>query len=230
MIGWYDWAGGREAMLRFGPDTGPVVLAAPALFEEANRTRVFLVRILRLLADHGVASALPDLPGQGESSISTEEVSLCHWRSAFQAAASTIARPVVVVALRGGALVEPGATARGRYHVSPVSGASLVRDLVLARLAATHEGVARFDPAEIDRAGPPLLLAGNRIPRELLRDLRQAEPGRADRTVRLATDSADADRKLPGRPLWRASEPDTDEQLAAALADDIAAWARRCVA
>ena len=42
-------------MLRFGPRDGPVVIAAPALFEEANRTRAFLVRILRLLGDCGIA-------------------------------------------------------------------------------------------------------------------------------------------------------------------------------
>ena len=30
-------------MIRFGPDTGPVVVAALPLFEEANRTRAFMV-------------------------------------------------------------------------------------------------------------------------------------------------------------------------------------------
>ncbi len=39
----YDWSGGREALLRFGPDTGPVVILALPLFEEANRTRTFAV-------------------------------------------------------------------------------------------------------------------------------------------------------------------------------------------
>src|SRR3546814_21095544 len=67
MIGRYDWAGGTEAMLRFGPDTGPVVVLALTLFEEANRTRAFAVPMLRALAERGVASVLPALPGQGES-------------------------------------------------------------------------------------------------------------------------------------------------------------------
>jgi thioredoxin reductase len=39
MIDRYDWAGGSEAMLRFGPATGPIVVLALPLFEEANRTR-----------------------------------------------------------------------------------------------------------------------------------------------------------------------------------------------
>src|SRR3954469_12418228 len=76
VIDHYDWAGGREAMLRFGPDTGPVVIAAMPLFEEANRTRAFIVTILRALAAQGIASALPDLPGTGESLIETEHASL----------------------------------------------------------------------------------------------------------------------------------------------------------
>src|SRR6187551_1263766 len=68
----YDWPGGREAMLRFGPATGPVVIAVMPLFEEANRTRAFMVALLRALAERGVASVLPDLPGTGESLIETE--------------------------------------------------------------------------------------------------------------------------------------------------------------
>jgi hypothetical protein len=37
----YDWPGGREAKLRFGPDSGSIVIVALPLFEEANRTRQF---------------------------------------------------------------------------------------------------------------------------------------------------------------------------------------------
>ena len=62
MIGHYDWAGGREALWRFGPDTGLVVVAALPLFEEANRTRTFVVTVMRMLAKRGIAGVLPDLP------------------------------------------------------------------------------------------------------------------------------------------------------------------------
>ena len=72
MIDHYDWAGGREAMIRFGPSTGPVVVAVLPLFEEANRTRTFLTGVLRRLAERHIASVLPDLPGQGESLVPTE--------------------------------------------------------------------------------------------------------------------------------------------------------------
>jgi hypothetical protein len=32
----YRWSGGEEAVLRFGPDDGPVVVVTAPLFEEAN--------------------------------------------------------------------------------------------------------------------------------------------------------------------------------------------------
>src|SRR3546814_16209394 len=69
LIGRYDWEGGTEAMLRFGPDTGPVVVLALPLFEEANRKRVFDVTMLRALVGRGVARVLPDLPGRGERPV-----------------------------------------------------------------------------------------------------------------------------------------------------------------
>src|SRR3546814_18585696 len=65
MIGRYDWAGGNEAMLRFGPDTGPVVVLARALFEEANGTRAFAGKLRRPVGERGVASGRPDLRGPG---------------------------------------------------------------------------------------------------------------------------------------------------------------------
>lgn len=200
-------------MLRFGPEEGPVVVAAPALFEEANRTRAFLVRTLRLLGDRGVAGALPDLPGQGESVLATADARLTHWRSAFAAAVAALGRPACALALRGGALVDGEAVVRGRYHLSPVDGASLLRDM---------ERAGRVAP------GRAVLLAGNELDEALVADLRAAEPSVADRVVRLDTDPRPADLKLSGPPLWRRSEPDVDEALAVALADDIAAWVRRC--
>lgn len=215
-------------MLRFGPADGPVVVVAPALFEEANRTRAFLVRILRLLAADGIASLLPDLPGTGESVRPTREATLADWRLAFAAAVRTARRPALILAIRGGALIDIAADVGGRYHVASVTGASLVRDLVRARQAAAREEGERFDPAELERPGPPVLLAGNLVDRALLSDLARAEPLAATRTARLATDPYPANIRLDGRPLWRASEPDIDAPLAAALAIDIAAWVRRC--
>ena len=217
-------------MLRFGPDRGPVVVAAPALFEEANRTRAFLVRILRLLAADGIAGVLPDLPGTGESLLPTAQARLADWRAAFAAIARAAGRPVVAFAIRGGALVDTEADAVSRYHLSSATGVSLVRDLVRARQAATREEGEWFDPAELMRPGPPVLLAGNLVDRALLADLSRAEPLPSGRAVRLASDPYPANLRLDGRPLWRASEPDVDAPLATAIAADLAAWVCRCAA
>ena len=46
--------------LCLGPSSGPVVLIAPALFEEANRLRAFTVAIMRGLAERDIASILSE--------------------------------------------------------------------------------------------------------------------------------------------------------------------------
>ena len=229
MIDHYAWRGGREAMLRFGPDTGPVVIAAMPLFEEANRTRAFMVRLLRLLGGRGIGGALPDLPGQGESLIDTAAASLDDWRAAFAAAAAVLPTPVHVVALRGGALVDSAAAVASRWHGAPLAGDALVRDLLRTR-AMSGERASELDLGDPADDGPPLTLAGNRVSRAMLRALHVAErvvDGPA-RTVRLASDPAVADRRIDAAPLWRRAEPGDDPVLAAMLADDIAAWIATC--
>lgn len=233
MIDSYAWAGGHEAMLRFGPASGPVVIAALPLFEEANRTRAFVVTILRQLALRGFAGALPDLPGTGESLIETEQASLSHWIEAFKEAATAL-RPtyetVHVIAFRGGALVDCNAVVDTRWHFSPLPGATVTRDLGRVALAAAKEAGAYFDPAALTSPGSPIEIAGSRLSRKLLAEIDRAEPASSApiRTVRLQTDPLTADRHVPGPPLWRRSEPDNDSALAALLADDIAGWIASC--
>ena len=224
----YDWAGGREATLRFGPGAGPVVVLALPLFEEANRTRTFAVGLLRQLADRGVGSILPDLPGQNESPVATEHAMLAGWRAAFAAAAAATGRPVHSVTMRGGSLIDHEVKAVSRWQLAPANGEALIRELFRTAQAAG-------DPVEIDLdawsdEGGPVTIAGNRISRPLLRDLNAADCVRdgAVRVVRLDSDPAVADYKVDGTPLWRRSEPGDDPALAAILADDIAAWIARC--
>ncbi len=212
--------------LCLGRSSGPVVLIAPALFEEANRLRAFTVAIMRRLAERDIASILPDLPGTNESLVATENATLADWRAAFAAAVPS--RPAHVVAIRGGALIDTEAKVVGRYHLSPPTGAEIVRDLVRTRLAGVREGGEAFDPADIDRPGPPIALSGNMIARDLLVALGNATPSVADRIIRLEGDPRDADRKVAGRPLWRLAEPDTDVTLAEMIAEDIALWIAQC--
>ncbi len=218
MIDRYDCSGGREAMVRLGPADAPVVILALPPFEEANRTRTFAVTIMRALAERGVASALPDLPGTNDSVVATEEATLADWRSAFAAAAQTV-DAVTSVTIRGGALIDTEATLSGRWHLAPQTGTMLVRELDRIRHSAGGSG-----------DGDVIEIAGSRVSRTLLDELAAAvSSDQRTRVVRLANDAQPADLKVDGAPLWRRAEPDNDSALAAALADDIAAWVRICV-
>lgn len=233
MIDRYDWSGGSEAMLRFGPATGPIVLAAMPLFEEANRLRAFIVTLLRALGDHGIGGALPDLPGTGESLVPTEAATLDDWRQAFAAAEERLTRQgarVHVLAMRGGALIDTRANCNGRWHFAPVTGAALVRDLIRAKQAAVKESGESFSAKAIHEDGPPVELAGNLLSRGLLAELQGAVPTVAPplRTLRLDTDAGEADRKIVARPLWRRAEPDNNPALARELAADVADWVKQC--
>lgn len=230
MIGHYDWAGGREAMLRFGPAAGPVVVAALPLFEEANRTRAFTVTILRALAARGIASALPDLPGTGESLVPTHEATLQQLREAFESAVRHFeweGRDTYSLALRSGALLDGLAGVDARWHFAPMTGQELLREVTRMRQASAREAGVAFDAGPA--GGAPVEVAGNLVSPVLLDQLAHApaEDG-VVRTVRLETDARPADLKIPGSPLWRRAEPDNDPELAELLADDIAAWVRAC--
>jgi hypothetical protein len=204
MIDHYDWEGGSEAMLRFGPADGPVVVAALPLFEEANRIRTFTVTMLRALAERGIAGVLPDLPGQGESLVPTEAATLANMRQAFAAIPGDY-----TIAIRSGALLDAGDRS-ARWHLAPQQGAELLRELNRLRQAGT--------------AGD---FGGNRLSPTLLAELENAASAEA-RVVRHESDARTADLKVPGAPLWRRAEPDNDPELAELLADDIAAWVRTC--
>lgn len=218
----YDWAGGREALLRFGPDTGPAVVAALPLFEEANRTRTFVVALLRALAERGIAGLLPDVPGQGESLTPLAGLTLADMALALAAVAP--GRKTYALGIRSGALLDHQASRRGRWHLSPQTGEALLRDLHRTWQAAGNVGdrdtMMQADTVEI---------AGNRLPARLLSSLSGSRPA-GDRIVRLASDPADADRTVDAPPLWRRAEPGNDPVLVQILAEDIAQWIAACEA
>ncbi len=219
----YDWAGGQEAMLRFGPSNGPVVVAALPLFEEANRTRTFAVTLLRLLAERGIGGALPDMPGQGESLMALETLGFLRMQEAFGGVVDHVlaeGRAAYVLGIRSGALLDARSLASGRWHLAPQDGSDLLREL-----RRIHEGQWPDNAARIE-------IAGNLVSADLLAELEGLQPFAESvtprRVVRLESDPRPADHKVPGAPLWRRTEPDNDPALAALLADDIAAWARAC--
>lgn len=203
----YSWAGGREAMLRFGEGPPRVVLALP-LFEEFNRTRAFGVTLLRALAVRGVAGLLPDWPGTGESLIATADARLSTMRTAFHSITVAFG-PLFTVSIRSGALLDNLARVGGRWNFAPQAGAELAREL------------ARQTSSEGD-------VAGNMVAPAMLAEIAVAELPADARVVRLDSDPRPADLSLPGPPLWRRAEPDNDPALADRLADDVTAWIARC--
>jgi hypothetical protein len=194
-------------MMRIGPDA-PAILLIPPLFEEMNRTRAFMAAVMRRLAETGLGSILPDLPGTGESARALAQVQWDTWR---QAVGELAGLAVATVAIRGGCLLDDAAALPG-WRLAPVEGSSLVRDLERSGMVSGG-GAAGYDPS------PSLIDA-----------LRGARPTAKPvlRTIRLGSDRGEADLKVEGPPLWRRSEPQTSAQLCSLVADDIQDWARAC--
>jgi pimeloyl-ACP methyl ester carboxylesterase len=211
----YPSDGFNEWLMGIGSANAPPILFLPPLFEELNRTRALIAAVMRLVAAKGHGCWLPDLPGAGESERPLEGVGWETWRSAVKAASAQLSRGgtlAAVVAIRGGCLLDDAASAACAWRFAPVSGASLVRDLSRAGLTSGG-GTAGYEPSSL-----------------LLGPLERAEPQAVGklRTVRLASDPADADLKIEAPPLWRRSEPETSSELAAAIARDILKWIRQC--
>lgn len=229
----YDWSGGREALLRFGPDTGPVVILALPLFEEANRTRTFAVGLLRRLAEQGIAGLLPDVPGQGESLVPLAGLSVPRMADAPTALSHRClanGRRAYAVGIRSGALLDTLAPCSGRWHLAPQDGDSLLRDLHRTWRAAGNDG----DREAMMYGADAVEIAGNVLSPNLLTSFSAAapfdQPGTPRRVVRLSSDPAPADRHVDAAPLWRRAEPGDDPALADLLAYDIAAWIAACEA
>ncbi len=221
-------------MLRWGPESGPVVVMALPLLEEANRVRAFAVTILRALAERGVASALPDLPGTGESLADEAGVGLQDLREAFAAATERVrgGHHAHGLAVRSGALLDRDAALASRWYFAAQTGKRLMREWHRIVDATAREAGAssRLDAGSLKRT---VDIAGHRVSGALLAELAcdSTEDSPADRprrTVRLKDDPDSADLHIIGMPLWRQAEPGNDLILTQVLADDIAQWVRAC--
>ncbi len=235
----YQWEGGREPMLRFGPEDGPQVVLALPLFEEANRCRAFGVGVLRALAARGIGGLLPDLPGQGESERSIADFSVLDLQSAYDEAVgqSGLNFGSFGVGIRSGTLLDALGLHAGRWHFAPQRGVELLTELRRLHQAGTGAAIDsdywRFDGSlPEEQPDPPVEIAGNLIGASLLTDLVVKEPfDEADvprRVVRLSSDRRAADRHVDGPALWRRAEPGNDLAFAQLLAADIAHWIASC--
>ncbi len=187
------------------------LLVLPALFDEANKLRHFTVEVVRRLDLAGIDALLPDLPGCNESLAPPERQSLAGWRAAAQAAAQHFGA-THVLALRGGALCEPGDLPTLRY--APTTGAALLRSLLRARVIASKEAGIEEDRETLLVQGRSegLELAGYRLGAPMIRELESAEPAGGAALANIAQ----ADLGGPG--LWLRAEPDHDPAQAEALA------------
>jgi len=207
----YSWRGGDEFLLRHGVNFPLQIIIIEPLFEESNRCRHLLVSVMRGLAANGIGSALPDLPGTGESLVDIRNVAFSDWHEALSAVVEMV-QPVVIASLRGGALLDGGLSAKGYWRFAPETGARIVRDLRRTQL------------------GGSALYAGHAISDAFLAALEVAPtvPTAPLRTLRLESDAGDADAKIAGSPLWRRAEPGDDPELAAALVADLTDWVTQC--
>ena len=211
----YPAACGTEWMLVHGPSLPRVLILGP-LLNEMNQTRALLVDLARRLAARGIASALPDLPGTGESLVPLCEVRWTDWQQSAAAAADTLSAEhgslPHIVSLRGGNLLDIACSAASRWRFAAVTGAALLRPLErVQRLAGDGQ-----------RAGDLVELGGFAMNAELVAALRAAEPADVAEPVRSLA------YERPGLPLWRRAEPGADPELAEQLSSDIASWVTSC--
>lgn len=204
----YRTGSGSEMMLALGPRDGPQVLFLEAFLEERNFLRRTMILIARHLADAGIGSCLPDLPGTGDSLLSIAEIDLADWRRAAADAAHAIAtetgRRPVVASIRTAALIDDAADAASWWRFAPAIGADLLRTMRHAERIG----------------GPPF--AGYRITATMAAELERTLPAHPPGPLR------EAESPAQGAPLWRRAEPTEDRALAAALAKDLAAWVASC--
>lgn len=220
-----------EYCVREGPEDAPVVLFILPLFEEANRMRRTVRLAMRALGASGIASLLPDFPGQNESLVPMVEADLGMWNVALKAVVAEEKRPVVTAAIRGGALIDHDLPSAAQWRLAPVKGSSLLRTMLTARLATDHEaGLSTTRQSLLEQAAQePLQLAGNLLSSDMVQGLQAAEPA-ALAKLRTVTLSADVDESdtISGTALWLRAEPDEDADMAQAMANDIADWMRSC--
>lgn len=196
------------------------ILLVEPLFEEANRMRRTLAQVMRRLDAAGIGSAIPDLHGTGESVSNIRDASLGQWRKDVANATRALSQKpahVLVASFRGGALIDGEASARAWWRCAPETGHRIIRDLRRASLAS-------------DASQPINQLAGHELSGSLISELESAIPASVSplHVVRLESDTAEADSRIVGGPLWRRAEPGEDLTLTTSISENLIDWARRC--
>lgn len=232
MICQYSFSGYSEQYVHLGRKHARQILIIPPFFEEMNRTRWLLLTAMRTLDEARIGTILPDLPGQNESLVPDEALSLAEWRNAVERLAGQSGVVIdMVAAFRSGAMIDDAVHCGKHWRMAPEDGPELLRQLVRIRLAADREAgevmskelllaQARLEHTEF---------AGFHLPPGMIAELEAAAlPVHEEtRTVLLEGSAVKADAYLSGKPVWRQSEPEADHWLAQQIAADMAAWVHR---
>lgn len=220
----YHFDGHDEHVLSFGAGLSRQILIIPPLFDEMNRCRRMLVQAMRGLAERGAGSMLIDLPGCNESLATLENQSLSTWREAVGAAAAQLGA-THIASLRGGALVDDGASNLPHWRLAPAKGSSLLKTMIRTRIAGDKEaGKVNSDVGLMEAAKTgPIELAGNMLGPAMVAELASTEPAEvAQLTLRLLG------QEIPGSTLWLRAEPQDDPAMSDALAADLHQWSASC--
>ena len=191
-----------------------------------------LALTMRALGRRGLAAMLPDLPGQNDSLTPTSAATLALWRGALASVASAVTGPLLIASWRGGTLIDDAAqNAIGWWRMAPVSGGSILKTLLRARIAGEREA-GRSVTAEgllaTATSDATLELAGHQLSRAMIDALTAATPATVTRLRQ--RDLGSGAEQLPGSALWLRAEPGEDAAMAEAMAADIHDWAAQCVA
>ncbi len=205
----------EEMALAFDKTREWRLLIVPALFEEASRMRRLTVEVMRRLDQAGIDCFLPDLPGCNESVQPLDRQTPESWRAAV-AEAAALFDPSHVLGIRGGALLLPDGLPGWRY--APVNGASMLRQMMRARIVASREAGVEETQERLLESGlaQGLELAGYRLGAEFLRQFQSLTPSVSTRLSDIDQDMLGGGGQAGG--LWLRAEPGEDRAQADALA------------
>lgn len=219
----YEFGGHEEYCLSFG-DAGATrkLLIVPPLFDEMNRVRRMLVEAMRALAERGLRTYLPDLPGCNESLADISGQTIPAWQNAIQAASRQFGT-THIASLRGGTLIDHAA-GLPLWRLAPVKASSLLKTMLRTRIAADKESglSTTIDGLMSQALSGPLALSGYHLGSAMLESLDDATPAAVPNVYEaVLTD-------VCGSALWLRAEPQDDPVMSAALAAELDRWSALC--
>ncbi|WP_128892750.1 hypothetical protein [Erythrobacter sp. HKB08] len=205
----------EEIALQFRQDRPTRLLVLPPLFDEGNKLRHQLVEVMRRLDLSGIDSVLPDLPGQNESLLTPEKLTLAMLENAAADAAQHFGA-THCLSVRNSACFAPVELPGWSY--APVSGSSAIRSLMRARSIAAKEAGREEALSNIEAQARDggTELAGWKLSAQFFAEMMDAQPRAAEAHTEIRQE------EIGGKPLWLRAEPDDDPDQADALAAIIA--------